>query len=193
MIAVLQNLFIRTLKAPNEAAGILIGLNLGRETLWMALALTCVVNALLVSLMGLIYPVPPEHALPLMNTPGTTLVAFSVISVMTVVILHWIGQKMGGQAAFNDILVLIAWIQAMRAVLQAVIIPMIAIMPFLSALLSFAVGIYGLWILANFLKVGHRFDKLSTAFALMGLSFMAGILGMVMIALIFGTLFGGLT
>ena len=111
--------------------------------------------------------------------------------VLSIFVLHRLGGMMDGQAAQRDILLVITWLQVLRLVLQIAVLVLSLISAGLSALLVFVASIWGLYILAAFLKVAHRYDTMIKAVGLMLLSFLAIVIGMSLLLGLLGGLIGG--
>lgn len=191
----LQDLVIETLRAPREAAGRLIGLGLPREWLWMALALMCVLNAIVYSVSLQMSPpssdvsgiVPPAFQSPILFT----IFLFGALAI-TVFVLQWIGQSMGGGASLGDILVLLTWLQVLRLIFQVAVLIVSVVSLSLSALLVLGGSIYAIYILAAFIDRAHGFDNLLKALGVMVLAMVAIAVGLsVILAVIGGVIMGG--
>lgn len=165
-----QGLVIETILAPGDAARRILQIDLPRQWLWMALALMCILNAIVYSLS--LHLVPPNAAAMAMIPPAfQSPVLFAVFLfgalVITVFILCWIGQIMGGKAELGDILVLITWLQVLRLILQAAVLILTLVSPGLSGLVVLVASLWGIYIVAAFLNVAHGFDNLFKAFGVM--------------------------
>jgi len=190
-----QDLVIETVRAPREAAGRLIALDLPRDWLWMALALMCVLNAIVYSVSLQLSPPSPEVAgmvPPAFQSPILFTVFLYGALVITVFVLRWIGQTMGGTGGLGDILVLITWLQVMRLLFQGVVLILSLVSLSLSALVVLGGSVYGVYILAAFIDRAHGFDNLLKALGVMVLAIVAIAVGMSMIlAAIGGVIIGG--
>lgn len=191
-----RGLIIETIRAPSEAARRLLTLNLPRQWLWMALALMTVLNAIIYSLS--LHSSPPTDPAAMAMIPPAfqspilfTLFLFGAL-VITVFVLHWIGQSMGGKAELGDILVLITWLQVMRLVLQIAVVVLSLVSLGLSAVLVLAASIWGIYILASFLNVAHQFNSMGKAIGVMILGVLAIAFGLsLIVSLITVLILGG--
>lgn len=184
--AALRDLTVATLTEPRVAAARLIGLGLGRDILWQALLLAVVLNALAFWLGVLAVPSGQELP-PMMATPFMFALTMGCGAVVTVFAITFVGTWLGGAAQLDEILVLVAWLQALRLVVQVIATVLTVSLPGLALLLLMAVNIYGLWIFVNFIDVAHRFGSLLKAF---GVILMAGfgiVIGLVLMLSIIGT------
>ncbi len=190
----LQDLLIETIRAPRDAAGRLIDMNAPRDWLWMALALMCVLNAILYSVSLQLSPpssevsgiVPAAFQSPILFT----IFLFGSITI-TVFVLKWIGQSMGGQATLDDILILLTWLQVLRLLFQAAVLILSLVSLSLSALLVFGGSIYGIYILAAFIDRAHGFDNLLKALGVMVLALIAIAVGLSVILTVLGAVIMG--
>jgi hypothetical protein len=154
-----------TLRAPGQAAELLLSLNLSRAVLWQALALVTVVSVLLVALS----PGPMPEAGPVAGPEGLTLspLAYAAILgaslVMLVFALHFTGGAMGGVGSFPGALILVTWLEVVAAAIRVVQTLALTLSPVLGGLVSL-VGLGLLfWTLVNFVNVLHGFQSLGRA------------------------------
>ncbi len=93
-----------TVKDPQGVARLLMGINLPRETLWMALVLMCILSTLAVSGANILAPPPVD--LPTAMANPFLFAAFLIGgSVLTVHALVWTGRAAGGQGQMGDMLI----------------------------------------------------------------------------------------
>ena len=186
MTDVLKALFVQTIVAPADAARMLMGLGLRRETGWTILVLACVLNTLAYFVSTTLFPIPPEFSLPLLASPGLVLVLLFSVMVVTVFMLFWTGRALKGAAAFGDILIMIGWLQFMRLAVQVVALVLMIILPGVAGLFAMATGLYGIWILVNFVNVAHGFDALGKSFLMLVLSVLGMTMGLSVILSLIG-------
>ncbi len=155
-----------TLRAPRDAAGQIMALRLKRDVLWTALALVAVGNAAL--LFVLFQTSDTEFPLP--GYVERPLALFVIIAGMMVIYVHgmyWAGLALGGSGSLDDVLALVIWFQALRALAQVVIIVMSFLLPALALLLSLAVAVWGFWIFLNFVAAALNLATIWQAFAVL--------------------------
>lgn len=173
----LKDLAIETVLAPRQAAARLLQLRLGKDSLWLLVALVAVVNTILYSLSILLF----ERQTGLttgMNQPALYLMLLSGVIIIGSLVIRWIGQILDGKASLTDILTLMIWLQFMRALVQAGLFVVMLIAPGLSNMIAMAVGLFGLWIMVNFLDVAQGWNSLGKSFlvlVLTGLGFVFGL------------------
>lgn len=166
-----------SVRQPAEAARMMFARALPRETLWTALALAVVLNTMVYLLSLFLFP-PPIPFLPFMASPLMILLLLGSVLVITVFGLFWTGRAMGGKARFADVLTTITWLQYMRLTVQLAALVLMIVAPGLASLAVMAAGLYGVWILANFLNEAHRFAALSKAFFLIVLTVLGMAVGL---------------
>jgi hypothetical protein len=155
----LARLAIETLRDPRGVAARLIAMDLGLPTLWAALVLGVVLNALIFSVNMMLFPT--TFPVPgLFSNPILYAAAMAVGMVMTMHALTWVGGKMGGQGKLADVTVVLVWLQFLRLAAQAVLLLLTILMPALALMATLVVAFYSLWLLLNFLDVAHRFESL---------------------------------
>ena len=180
----LTNMVVLALREPRKAAEQIIGWRLDRDTLWTALALAASVNTLIFSLSVMLQP---SEVMPAFFTsPLAMFVLLSGVLVVTTHGLYWTGRAIGGQGELGDMLSLIVFLQILRILAQIVIFVLMFVSPGISLLLSLATGIFGMWLLVNFIAAAHRFETLGRAIGtlliamamiVLGLSFLLSIVG----------------
>ncbi len=180
-----QTLVVQTLRTPGEAATRLLALNLPRRWLWMAMALMCVLNSIVYSVSLQLSPPSDPAALAMIPPAFQSPVLFTMFLfgalVITVFVLQWIGQAMGGKAELGDILVLLTWLQVMRFLFQLSILILSLVSLTLSAVLVLVGSIWAIYILAVFLNTAHRFDNLGKALGVMVLALVSIAVGLTLI------------
>ena len=156
---------------PPGAAERVLTFEIGRNALWMALLLATVLNALLFSLSHDLFPtaVPLQG---LFDNPLLYAMAQGGGLVITVFVLTWVGNMMGGQGGLGDVLVCLVWLQFMRVLAQALVIVVGVAVPMLGGLISLAILGMSVWILLHFINAAHRFDSLFKSFFVL---FLAGL------------------
>jgi hypothetical protein len=181
----LPRLAMETLRDPRGTAERLIALRLDLPTLWMALALGAVLNALLFSVNMMLFPTTFPMPGLFMN-PVLYAVVMAVGMVITLHLLTWVGGMMGGQGQLADVTVVLVWLQYLRLAAQAALLLLTLLVPALALMATLVVAFYSLWLLLNFLDVAHRLGSLGKSalvlvFAVvgvtMGLSFLMMLIG----------------
>lgn len=172
----LKDLAIVTVKDPQTAARQLIAMDLDRGTLWLALFLMAVLNTLLHGLSNLLVQ-GPSPIPAVFDSPAVYFFFVAGGLVLIVVTLFWAGRAFGGEARMEDIMVIIAWLQFMRVLVQIVALILLVTIPVLSAVLVLAAAIIGLWILVHFVNQAHQFDSLGKSVGVLIVAFIGMVLG----------------
>ncbi len=171
-------LVLRSLTEPRLVARWLLGLRLSKEALLTCFALVVVLNTLLFGVAVLLDPTPLPWFLAKPSVYGV-LQAGSLLA--TVLAFLWGGRLFGGSARLADIAVLVIWLQALRALVQLVLLILMPASAFLGGLAVSLTSVIGFWILLHFLDEAHGFGSLLKAlgtivFGLMGMAFALSIL-----------------
>ena len=184
---VLKDLAIQTIRTPELAARVLLGLNVPTQTLWMALILMAVLNALLYGFAMVMTPVPegaPFFALP---SPFVFFALVALGLVAMVWALTQIGRWMGGQGSLRDVLILFTWLQFLRIMAQAAAVLVSFASGILSMMASTGIFVVGVWIGLHFVNEGHRLGSLGKA---AGVLIAAGVVALMLISIVMTAMAG---
>ncbi|TMV08528.1 YIP1 family protein [Ruegeria sediminis] len=182
-----RDLAVTTIKDPAQAARRLMALGLGREVLWLGLALAVVLNTLLQAASNLLLPVIG------VETQGIvpSLIAYSAIVggglIVTILAFYHVGRALGGTGSFNDVMILMVWMQFLKVAVQAAGLILVLTIPILSALLAFAAFLIGIYISVHFIDQAHRLNSLSRAAGVL----IASVLAIAVVSFILLSLVGG--
>lgn len=167
----LKPLFLDTIYRPAEAAQAVLNFKLTAGEGVTALALASCLNSIAFFITLIVFP--PEQALPLTAflTPISMAAMIFVVMSGSAVLLHWAGRTLKGAASFTDILSLVAWLQFMRFTVQVAGFVFMIFLPGLATIVMMLAGLYGVWILLNFLNVAQGFASLGRAAMVLILSF----------------------
>jgi len=191
MKAHLSQLFWMTVQNPAQAAGFLRQIHVDRVTGWMILILAIVLNTLAYFASISMFPPPQDIAIPLLETPFLVFTVLGSTMVTLVFAFFWVGRMFDGKATFDTILLMVGWLQYMRLAIQLVGMALMLIAPALSSLFVMAAGLYGIWVVINFLQVAHGFETPAKAIAVIVFSFVGLAVGLsVFLSLIAVTAFG---
>ncbi|MDM7970210.1 MAG: YIP1 family protein [Paracoccaceae bacterium] len=174
-----------TLRDPRATAERLIAMDLGLPTLWTALALGAVLNALMFSVNLMLFPT--TLPLPgLFSNPVLYAVAMAGGMVITMHLLTWVGGMMGGQGRLADVTVVMVWLQYLRLAAQAVLLVLTMLMPALALMATLVVAAYSLWLLVNFLDVAHRLGSLGKSVLVLVFSVVGVTIGLSFLMMLIG-------
>lgn len=189
------DLFGQTLREPRAAAGRILGLDLPREWLWMALVLMGVLNGIVYSLFLQVGPPPDPATMPLIPTALRSPALFTIFLLgalaLTVMALTWGGQALGGRAQVTQVLALITWLQVLRLAVQLALLLLMVTLPVAGLALVVAASIWGLVILVAFVDYAHGFENKFKAVVVIILSFLGMLIGLSAILGVLATLFMG--
>ncbi|SHG29703.1 YIP1 family protein [Cognatishimia maritima] len=175
-----KQLFLDTIYVPRTAASRLLGLQLARSETWAALALASVLNAIAFFITALVFPFTQSPIFEILS-PVTMATLLFVIMIVGAGSLFYAGKFIGGAASFDDVLVLVTWLQYMRFAVQVIGFGLMLFIPSLANVVMMVASLYGIWILLNFMNEAQGFDSLgkSTAnllFSFLGLTVVLSIL-----------------
>ncbi|MHA6344183.1 YIP1 family protein [Roseivivax sp. CAU 1761] len=173
--------------APREVARFLLSIHPGREALILLFALILVVQTGLVVTAALISPPDPVLA-PFMAQPPVFLAGYGGLLVALILALTWSGRALGGRGRFEEMALLVIWVQALRLLVQGLGLALGLAAPVLAGLLALAASAAAIWILVNFLAEAHGLAAGRAAFALL-----LALTGLALGLSFFLTLFGATT
>lgn len=183
-----KDLFLLTIRAPGEAAQLVLGTHMARRDIYMALIAGAALNAVITGLSLLIFPLPA-------GWPGfiANPISYFVISAgglaLFAHIVTWSGRAMGGHGEVDDLMKLMVWLQYVRVVLQAGGLALSVAVPVLAGIYSLVVTGISLWIVLHFIQAGHRLAGLGNAAVVLFITFVGLIVSLsLLLAILGGTL-----
>jgi hypothetical protein len=185
-----QDLVVRSITAPKDAAQTVLSWRLPPAFLWQALALVAIVNAILSTLSNMVVPVSDTFSSLLLSPVVFAMIVAGGL-IATVYVLTWIGKLLGGTGGFHDMLTLLIWLQVLRALAQVVLLVLLVSMPVVATFFVLFVAVATLWIFINFVQVGLGLASLGQAVAVVIASAAGVILGLSMILSLLGVTIGG--
>jgi hypothetical protein len=191
-----QALVKKTLTDPKEAAGQIMALRRGlsSETLWSAVILAAVLNALIISLGTQLLPPPPEQVEMMPRVffkPGLLAIISAGAIVIMVFVLHWAGRMLNGAGDLRDMLAVITWLQLVQVGLQlGVLILGIVALP-LAGFANMAAFFWGLWILIAFVDRVHGFGSPLKSLSVLAAGIVLLIVGVTLFVILFGAVAEG--
>lgn len=157
---------------PAAAARAVIGAGLARNTLWMALLLISVLQALLFSLLpGLL--LLPEPLQPIGDNPLLMAMVVAGGIVIIAFVLTWSGTLIGGAGDLTPVLAVMTWMQVLRLVGIVISVSLAWLVPSLGAAVSILFGIMGIYIFVAMIDVAQGFGSRLKALFLIVFSFLA--------------------
>ncbi len=192
MTQFLRQLFIMTVYNPTQAASVLLDRAVPRDTAWSILALGVILNTLLYFLSTTLFPMPPEFTLPLLRSPVMVGTILGLVVFIFAFVFYWLGRVMGGQGTFDHILLMMGWLQFMRLFVQFSSLMLMLFLPGIAQLFVLGAGLYGAWIVVNFLNVAHQYDSLGKAVMLLMLTLFGLVIGMSIVLSVIGVTTVGL-
>ena len=187
-------LVVLSLREPRLAAAQVIGLGLPRGAIWSALVLFAAINAMILTLPMTLSPIPanevPEGLESLVHLMKSPLLLFVLLAGFLVVIVHaltWTGRALGGTGGLDEMAAAFAWLQALRALAQVVLLVTASLEPGIASLLSLGVFVLGIWIMMNFVAEAQNFDSPWQAFGVLMTVFVGLMIGLLLLLTLTGT------
>ena len=184
----LKSLFIETITTPREVARQIIALGISRRTSIMCVIFTICITVILFfldlnsSANSIILPLLMHHPLVL---------AFVMIfgTIWSAFVIGFFGKILGGNDNIDNILVLLAWGQAVQVGFQvmATLIAFLSIQ--LAALFQLGVFFIYIWIFISFIDVALKFENLFKAFFVTFSGLIAAFISVSMVLSLFVGLF----
>ena len=184
----------QTLFEPRDAARALMAMRLPQEIVWQALALLSVLYTIVYTLsLEMSPPAEPSEILMPAVFQAPLLLALALFGglALTVIALRAIGQALGGSGEIADLLVLVTWLQVLRLMVQVGIVVLVLGSPALAGIAIIVVGVWGLYILVNFVDAAHDFDNRLKAFGVIILAVVAMAMGLRAVLSLAGALMMG--
>lgn len=177
---------VASIRAPRDAAGTILGLNLTVPVLWQLLLLVVVLSVAIGQLVLLMIPSETGQSAAMLFSPFTMAgLQFITLSVMAIAV-HVIGRTMGGSGDFAGALAVVTWLQVVLVCVQVVQTFALLLMPPLGVLIGWAALVLFLWMLTNFVAVLHGFKSLGLVFVMI----LASSLGIVFVFSLVLTILG---
>lgn len=182
-------LFSMTIRTPEAAARVVLGLGLVRVELLLSLTLMTVLNAIVFSVFFQLSStqIAASEIFPAAyQSPTVYALLTGGMSVLTVIALLWSGRALGGRGTLDGIFAVITWLQVLRLAVQTLVLVLLFIMPTLAGILAIIGNLWGIWILINFIKVAHEFSTIGRAATVLIMAVMTGLFGLTLIVALIG-------
>ncbi|WP_163850098.1 YIP1 family protein [Pseudooceanicola aestuarii] len=161
----------QTILDPRAAGAQLVRMHLPRDAGWSLLALLAILNGILYWAL-----LPAEFLTAPLDGPVALTLVVGVALLLSSATLTLAGRMLGGQGDFDTLLRVTIWLQVLRLVAQIGVSLLSLALPPLAALASFAVGVWGLYIVTCLVTEAHGFSSLLRGLAVIGLSFIAAVM-----------------
>ncbi|GHF56347.1 Yip1 family protein [Seohaeicola zhoushanensis] len=161
-----RTLALQSVTDPAAAARAVLALKLPRAVLWQGLVLMAVLQAMIYAVSDIAFPGP--------NTTrwifGAPLQFFAIAllgMVLFVYALHFAGRMFDGHGSLEDVLAVMVWLNALRALVQVAMLVLSLTVPMLAIVLMLGATFVGLYITVHFIKQALRLNSLLNAFFVM--------------------------
>lgn len=171
-LAGLLGLVRDTLSDPRGAARRVMAVDVPLRDRWLALAFTAVATTVLFHLSLALLPAGIERPLV---PPLATLAVQGGLLVLAVLLIWRIGAARGGRGSLPETVSVMAWLQFVLLVVQAVQVVAEVLLPPLASMIGIAGMVLFLWLLTQFVTELHGFRSAGAVFgAIMGVMFAVG-------------------
>ena len=173
---------VSSLKRPKEGISAVFKWQLSLQDSALALTLTAVVSAVLISL--LIGPLPPEVdpvTAAMLGSPFYLAIVQLAGLAMIAVCLHLLGRMFGGKGTLPQAVVMMAWLEVILILISTVQSAALILMPPVGVLLVPVGMVLSLWLITSFVAELHGFASL--AMTLLGViaAFIAAVFAMIVV------------
>ena len=154
-----------TVQSPREGARMVMQAKVPMSGRWAAFALMAVMSSVLAHLSFGLLPVDVQAPMGnAMTSPFRTVILQAALMLVASHAIVWIGRWRGGVGTFENVLILMVWLQFILLILQVIQIAIQVVLPPLADIVGFAsVGIF-LWLLSNFIAEVHKFQSVGKSF-----------------------------
>lgn len=155
-----------TVQNPREGARMVMQVSMPMSARWAGFALMAVMSSVLAHVSFGLLPAESQAQMGnAMASPFRTVILQGALMLVAAHAIVWVGRWRGGVGTFENVLILMVWLQFILLILQAFQIAVQILVPPLADILGFAsVGIF-LWLLSNFVAEVHKFESVGKAFA----------------------------
>ena len=190
--AVFKELFKLTLTNPRAAGRQIIALDYPPQALWTALALVAVLLSLAMSALLHAAPLPPGQMgasiqlLPHYSTPLLAALIQWGQMVITVFVLFWVGQALGGSGRLSDMLAVMIWLNLV-AILVALGIFLLALaLPPLAGFAALVMVFWVVWATFGMIDAAHGFGNYFMGMFVFLLAWVVTVIGMSVFSAVIG-------
>lgn len=178
-------LFLKSLRSPHDAAEIIVDHPVSARDVYLGVIAGAALNALIWGGTTVLFPLPEEWP-AFMSNPVLYFILLAGGLLMFAHLLTWAGRAMGGHGDALAILKLMAWLQIVRVGLQVIGLVLMIALPLLGSIYYIAVSVLSLWILLQFVKVGHDFPSLGRAAVALFFTFVGLVVGLSVVLALLG-------
>ncbi|THH38556.1 YIP1 family protein [Aliishimia ponticola] len=180
-----SSLFVQTLRAPADAAQTVLAQDVAPRDVYQGLVAGAAMNAVLTGTMAALFPLPPEWP-AFLTSPFLYFMVMAGGLLLFVHVLTWSGRIVGGQGVLAGLLKLMVWLQFVRVALQAIGVLLLIALPPLGSLYYLVMTVLSLWIVLNFIKVGHGLSSIGGALLALFITFVGLIVALSMLLMLTG-------
>ena len=159
----LVNLLRTSFSQPKQAAAVIISRGFSYDVIWSVfIATICLTTTMQFFADGLLKVDGPS-----LNDVSRPWIFALMVGGMTLLLcatITWTGQRFHGEANFKTIFTLVAWLQVIQLLLQAIIYFLLYLVTALAGFAQIAIIFWSLWIFVAFVDTAHGFDNMLKSF-----------------------------
>ncbi len=148
---------------PKEAAAVILSRGFSYDVIWSVfIASICLTTAMQFFADGLMQVDGPS-----LNDVSSPWIFALMVGGMTLLVcatITWTGHRFDGEAKFKAIFTLVAWLQVIQLILQAIIYVLLFLVTALAGFAQIAIIFWSLWIFVAFVDTAQGFDNMVKSF-----------------------------
>lgn len=165
-LVALWGLVRETVTDPRAGARTIMAAGLTMQARWLALALVVVLSVFLGQLTIRVLMAPSGMMAAVLSGPASSILLQAGVLLLMAIAAHNVGRMMGGHGNFPDAMLLVACLQGIMVLVQAVQIVALLLLPPLGGIVSLlGFGVF-LWVLTGFVAELHGFRSLLGVFGM---------------------------
>ena len=178
-------LVLETIRTPEQAAKQIIDWQLPHVALYQVLFIVSAFNTLLTAFQVSLSDNPGPMGFALTN-PFAFFLLSAGVTVVFIHVVFWVGNTLGGNGEFSQLLALLIWLEVLRFGAQSLILIASFLIPALALLLFLAVVILNFWLLLNFLRISLHLNSAWHALGVLFTAIAGMVVGMTLILSLIG-------
>lgn len=159
----LGDLLKTSFSKPKEAAAFILSLGFSYDVIWSVfIASICLTTAMQFFADGLIQVDGPS-----LNDVSSPWIFALMVGGMTLLVcatITWTGHRFDGAANFKTIFTLVAWLQVIQLILQAINLVLLFLVTALAGFAQIAIIFWSLWIFVAFVDTAQGFNNMLKSF-----------------------------
>lgn len=154
-----------TVQNPREGARLVMQANMPVAARWIAVAIMAILSAVLAHVSFGMMPADMRDQMgTAMASPFRTAIFQAFLMLISAHAILWIGRWRGGVGTFNDVLILMVWLQFILLLLQVIQIVFQVLLPVLAEVVGFMSVAVFMWLISSFIAEVHGFKSVAKTF-----------------------------